>query len=78
MKTISKIKSIRLSISNIISMTEIILSIISILFTAFTLITKPLNNSSPKKQQFYSYNNNEIDPNDTVLDDSNINDLLYT
>ncbi len=77
MKTISKIKTLKLSISNIISMTEITLSIVSIIFTAFTLTTKPLNNTTYNKQHIYGYNY-EIEPNDTDLNDSDVNDLLYT
>ena len=77
MKTISKIKTLKLSISNIISMIEITLSIVSIVFTAFTLTTKSLNNTSSNKQHIYGYNY-EIEPNDTDLNDSDVNDLLYT
>ncbi len=77
MKTVSKIKTLKLSISNIISMAEITLSIVSILFTAFTLTTKPLNNTASNKQHIYGYNY-EIGPDDTDLNDSDVNDLLYT
>ena len=77
MKTISKIKTLKLSISNIISMIEITLSIVSIGLTAFTLTTKSLNNTSSNKQHIYGYNY-EIEPNDTDLNDSDVNDLLYT
>lgn len=77
MKNISKIKTLKLSISNIISMAEITLSIVSILFTAFTLTTKPLNNTTSNKQHIYGYNY-EIGPDDTDLNDSDVNDLLYT
>ena len=77
MKTINKIKTLKLSISNIISMAEITLSIVSILFTAFTLTTKPLNNTTSNKQHIYGYNY-EIEPNDTDLDNSDVDDLLHT
>ena len=79
MKTISKIKTLKLSISNIILISFINFLFLSLLiiFTAFTLTTKSLNNTSSNKQHIYGYNY-EIEPNDTDLNDSDVNDLLYT